>query len=55
MSVKRLPYSTLQQVVQASDYRIRMDTDSVYAESFEVRGGKSVNNPSDLTYIPDLF
>ena len=55
VSVIRLPYSTLQQVVQASDYRIRLHTDSVFAEIFEVRSGKSVNNPSDLSYIPNLF
>ena len=37
VSVKSLPYSTLQQVIHDTDYRIRLDTESVYAEMFKVR------------------
>ena len=37
VSVISLPYSTLQQVIHSPDYRIRLDTESVYAEVLQVR------------------
>ena len=37
VSVISLPYSTLEQVIQSSDYRIRLDTESVFAEILQVR------------------
>ena len=39
VSVTRLPYSKIDQVVQASDYRIRVDTESIFADLFKVWGG----------------
>ena len=47
VSVTRLPYSTLQQVVNASDYRIRISTQSVFAKMFKVRGGNVVGESGD--------
>ena len=51
VSVTRLPYSTLQQVVNASDYRIRISTESVFAEMFKVRGGSVVAESGNWGHI----